>query len=115
MRAAPFLTPTLVLAAIALAGCTGSSGSDDTPVKTDRVEIPGTWTFSPKVIEVSKGTTVTWVNHGVAPHTVTFHGAPFDVTLQPGASATHTFNETGTFEYVCQFHTPDMAGKVIVT
>lgn len=83
-------------------------------METDRVEIPGPWVFEPAHILVTQGTTVTFVNHGGADHTVTFRSLPVDLVIAPGASATHTFADAGTFEYYCKYHPPGMAGSVRV-
>jgi plastocyanin len=83
-------------------------------VKTQSVQIPGSWTFDPKTIEVTAGSTVTWTNHGGVEHTVTFDALPFDASLAPGTSANYTFEKAGTYAYYCRFHRPDMEGTVIV-
>ncbi len=70
------------------------------------------FSFDPAVITVPAGSTVTWTNTGVAPHTVT--GAFGDSgTLASGQIFRHTFTEAGTFDYACQFH-PQMTGQVVV-
>lgn len=107
--------------AAGLAGCSGL-GDDPTakatPVKTDTVTLPDEWVFDPEVIEVSVGTTVTWVNEGSHKHTVTFRDdepVDFDEELGVDESVTHTFKQTGEFDFYCRFHQPDMVGQVIVT
>jgi plastocyanin len=68
--------------------------------------------FSQPELTVEPGTTVTWTNTGVAPHTVT--GLPTESgTIDPGQSFSYTFDTAGTFDYQCAFH-PQMTGKVIV-
>ncbi len=68
--------------------------------------------FEQADITVAPGTTVTWTNKGVAPHTVS--GLPEESgTLDPGQSFSFTFDDTGTFDYQCAFH-PQMVGQVIV-
>jgi len=77
------------------------------------------FTFTPATIEVAAGTTVSWMNHDTAPHTVTA-GTPeaasdaFNEPLSPGASAEITFDQTGTFAYYCAVH-PGMRGEVVVS
>jgi plastocyanin len=71
------------------------------------------FSFSETALEIPAGTTVTWVNQGQAPHTVT--GAIGDSgVLQTGESFSFTFGEAGTFDYVCQFH-PGMTAQITVT
>jgi len=70
--------------------------------------------FSPAQITVQPGTTVTWMNNGQAPHTVTADDGSFDSeTLQPGQSFSFTFANAGTFSYFCEIH-PFMTGSVTV-
>jgi plastocyanin len=71
--------------------------------------------FAPQVLEVSTGTTVTWMNRGVAPHTVTATDGGFDSGfLSAGDSYSRTFTAAGSFEYLCAIH-PAMTGSVVVT
>ena len=89
-----------------------------TPVTTDAAAQPVTieiedFAFATPQIEIPAGTTVTWVNNGVAPHTVTGSFGDSGV-LQTGDSFSFTFGAAGTFDYVCQFH-PQMIGQVVVT
>ena len=68
--------------------------------------------FSPAKIAVEPGTTVTWVNLGLHPHTVTSFDGQFDSgTLWPGESYTVKFMGHGTLGYYCAIH-PSMTGSV---
>ncbi len=67
--------------------------------------------FKPKIVSVSKGDKVKWINRGDRPHTTT--GPGWDVTLSPGEVYRRRFRKTGTFNYYCRFHS-GMTGKVIV-
>jgi plastocyanin len=70
------------------------------------------FSFARADLTVAPGTTITWTNAGVAPHTVS--GLPEESgTLDPGQSFSFTFNDPGTFDYQCAFH-PQMVGQVIV-
>src|ERR1044071_9820723 len=74
--------------------------------------------FEPKVLTVTAGTTVEWVNEG-GRHTVEADNGSFksDV-LTDGKTFEHTFDKPGTYAYHCSFHGEsggkDMAGKIIV-
>jgi plastocyanin len=71
--------------------------------------------FDPAEITVAAGTTVTWTNEDVAPHTVTADDGPFDSgRLDQGGSFSQTFDQPGSFAYHCEFH-PSMHGTVVVT
>jgi len=75
--------------------------------------------FSPGVIEIMTGTEVIWKNSDSYSHTVTSgtRGEPaglFDSgTIQGGDTYSYTFEETGTYEYFCEFH-EGMSGTIIV-
>lgn len=91
--------------------------AEDEAVRTDTVTIPDEWVFEPEVIKIAQGTTVTWINNGAQAHTVTFRQdepIDFHVELLPGEQTRRTFTQTGTFDYYCRYHQPEMVGKVIV-
>ncbi len=70
--------------------------------------------FEPADVQVTTGTTVTWTNTGVAPHTATAKDGSFDSgTLETGGTFEYTFAAPGTFAYLCQVH-PDMTGTIEV-
>jgi plastocyanin len=70
--------------------------------------------FSPANVTVEPGTTVTWVNEGTVPHTVTSDDGQFDSgVLMPGDSYTVMFKGQGTITYHCMIH-PSMTGSVTV-
>ena len=84
------------------------------PATADAVSIVDL-AFEPATLAVEPGTTITWTNTGVAPHTVTAEDASFDSgTLESGATFEQTFADPGTFAYLCQIH-PDMTGTIEVT
>lgn len=63
------------------------------------------FTYQPQDLIIPVGTTVTWVNHDSAPHTVTANDGRFDSRLlDPGQSFSYTFDQVGTFPYYCLFH-----------
>ena len=71
--------------------------------------------FSPKVITVKKGTTVTWTNNDTMSHTVKGdrNGSMKSDVLATGQSYSYTFKKTGTFSYHCSVH-PSMKALVRV-
>lgn len=70
------------------------------------------YTYKPAELKIEKGETVTWINQDTAQHTAT--GDSFDSKLlKKGQSFSHTFNETGTYPYICTPH-PYMKGLIIV-
>jgi LPXTG-motif cell wall-anchored protein len=75
--------------------------------------------FDPDQLTVAPGTTVTWVNEGEAPHTVTStDGKELDsATLQPGDTYSFTFKDDDageTYAYQCTIH-PQMTASVSVS
>jgi plastocyanin len=75
--------------------------------------------FDPDQLTVAPGTTVTWVNKGQAPHTVTStDGKELDsATLQPGDTYSFTFKDDDageTYAYQCTIH-PQMTASVNVS
>ena len=72
--------------------------------------------FSPTVIRVASGDTVTFVNKDKEVHAVggavgSFGDAHGEIA--PGESVRYRFDTEGTFPYVCVYH-PGMAGAVVV-
>jgi plastocyanin len=78
--------------------------------------------YKPAIINIPRGTTVTWTNNDGEMHTVTSGnldtggptGTLFDSgPLPSGKTYKHTFSDKGIFDYLCTLH-PFMKGKVIV-
>ncbi len=107
MRALAALPLVLVLAA-----CGGTAQASE-PVATTEVAMAESYVFEPETIEVEAGATVTWRNEDRFTHTVQVEGQE-DHEVEPGESASVTFDEPGTYAYVCTLHSKDMEGEVIV-
>jgi len=71
------------------------------------------FSFTPSVITVNKGDTVTWKHDDVATHTIVVPGLFESPNLERGASAAFKFDTVGTYEYHCGIHTM-MKGTVVV-
>jgi LPXTG-motif cell wall-anchored protein len=70
--------------------------------------------FTPAEITVDQGDTVTWTNNGPTAHSATAPDGSFDTGIFPaGESRSHTFNQAGTFAYICTPH-PNMHGTIVV-
>jgi plastocyanin len=73
--------------------------------------------FIPFTITVPAGTTVTWVNYDIAPHTAThrsFGDEPFDSgNMGITQIFRHRFRTPGTYDYLCILH-QGMRGTVVV-
>jgi len=106
-----------------------SSSSQPSP-STNKVSIVngaatlGNKAFSPNLIRIKVGTTVTWTNNDNNLHTVTSGipntanaGEAFDsgltALIMPTKAYSHKFTNTGESSYFCRVH-PTMVGKVVV-
>jgi len=75
--------------------------------------------FSPEVVTINQGTTVTWVNGDTYSHTITSGGSSnesgiFDSgNISSGGTFSYTFNDKGTYDYFCKIH-PGMNGTIEV-
>ena len=94
------------------AGC-GSTGREK-PVATDQVTMVKSYRFSPDVVRIKAGDTVTWTNKDNFTHTVRVDGQP-DHKVGRGDSVSIAFPTAGTYHYECTLHSHDMQGTVIVT
>lgn len=92
-----------------------AAASTSPAVKADSVTIRN-FAFSPKVISIKVGTTVTWTNKDDEAHTVFFNYDHSDspVLVNKRNVYTKTFKTPGKFAYHCTIH-PFMVGTVEVT
>ena len=82
---------------------------------TSEVKIDN-FSFSPAVLTVPAGTTVTWTNRDDIPHTVVSSDDPKafkSKVLDTDEKFTFTFSKPGAYPYFCSVH-PKMVGKVVV-
>jgi plastocyanin len=96
-------------------GAVGSSTARTDAASSAVVSIDN-FSFDPKELMITAGTTVTWVNADDLPHTATSTASPplFDSkTLDKDDKFSFQFNTPGTYEFFCKLH-PTMTGKVIV-
>ena len=108
------LLAALVLLCLLGFSLTTVAADPDLNSDTEAVDIEN-FAFSPEVVEVLEGTTVTWTNLDVDNHTVTADDGAFDSgSLAQGESFSYTFDTLGTFPYHCTPH-PSMTGDAEVT
>ncbi len=69
--------------------------------------------FTPAMLNARVGDTISWVNVGTTPHTVTAKNHSFDKTLKPGQRFSYPLTKEGTIEYVCTPH-HGMFGTIVV-
>ncbi|WAH37296.1 multicopper oxidase domain-containing protein [Alicyclobacillus dauci] len=91
-----------------------------TVVKGDHVTIDmHDSTFNPATIQVMPGTTVTWKNDDLMPHTVTSgsNNQPSGLfnsgDVDQGKTFSYKFTKAGSYSYFCTYH-PSMVGQVVV-
>ena len=108
-----------IIPALAIAvGCSGGQqAATPAPQPADpyRIAITG-FKFRPATLTVPVGTTVTWQNLDMTPHTVTSAAVDdrFDSgSLSPHATYAHTFTKPGRYQYLCVPH-GGMQGVIIV-
>ena len=70
--------------------------------------------FTPMMMTVKAGTTVTWKNLDGEPHTVVSPDGVFrSHALDQGDTFTFKFDKPGTYKYICSIH-PKMRAAIIV-
>lgn len=73
------------------------------------------YTFMPARLEVTVGTTVTWVNNDVVAHTVMAEDGSFDSgVIDPGGSFSFTFEQAGEFPYTSDASRNIKPGTIVV-
>jgi plastocyanin len=96
------------------AGSPTAASGHDAAVATNAVAIEN-FAFSPAIVTVKVGTTITWTNRDQDAHTATAMSGPFhSPTLNTGQSYHYTFTTPGRFDYLCTIH-PFMTATVVVT
>ena len=73
----------------------------------------GNFTFNPRELRVPVGTTVTWTNQDVIPHTVVDPAKFKSKAPDTDQTFSFTFTTPGTFSYFCSLH-PHMTGVIVV-
>jgi len=109
----------IVLAILILGGIiyyfsqSAGTGNKNTATGAD-VQIQS-FSFSPSILTVKVGDTVTWTNLDSAPHTVTSDSGTElnSQNLDREGIYSHEFTVAGTYEYHCAYH-PSMKAKIIV-
>jgi plastocyanin len=108
----PSAAPSAGGSAVASAGASSSAGAQPSAAASGAVvmvEIKNI-DFGPD-LTIAVGTTVTWMNADVAPHTATQGSngvkapdALFDIQLPIGGSGSYTFTKAGTYQVTCTIH-----------
>ena len=116
----PLAAATFAVVLLVACGSPASSPSGTQPAATSPAAGGSAVTivdfaFQPNAVEVKTGTAVTWTSQGSNPHTVKWSdGTPEAEQLAKGDTYTRTFDEAGSFPYVCGIH-GQMMGTITVT
>jgi plastocyanin len=116
-----YLALVLILGAFLFSGCGKSSNSSTNPTSNSSSPTAvasatiQNFAFSPSVIHVLPGGTVTWTNKDTTPHTVTDIGGSFDSgSIAADGTYKMTFATAGTYTYHCTIHSMMANATVIV-
>src|SRR5438067_123004 len=93
---------------------TNPTSKGTTPVAAASVTIQN-FAYSPAIVYVLPGGTVTWTNKDATAHTVTDNGGSFDSgNIAVDATYKMTFPTAGTHTYHCSIHSMMPSAKVVV-
>jgi len=117
VRAAEFASLVLIATLLScVPGTPPTIAPEPTPSNPLEVVIYS-YTYKPATLTVPVGSTVTWINKDLAPHTVTYHTygkGEFDSgNVTNGKQYTYRFRRVGQYDYICALH-QGMQGTVIV-
>lgn len=105
---------TALAGGVAVSACSERDSTE--PGSTNEVQLRDFF-FQPATLTIQRGTTVRWRKTTSTFHTVTpqGHSEWQRWTTDLGESFDHTFNSTGTFNYICELHESiGMIGRIIV-
>ena len=117
------VTAAALLTMLVVGACSDDDGTaNDAPAASAKGAAAGgdavsivDFTFKPADLEVKVGTTVTFTNNDDFAHTATAKDKSFDTgNLDKDATFEHTFDEPGTYEYLCAIHN-SMTGTITVS
>lgn len=110
----------IAVGALLLAACTGGSSGSTTvtdPSGSDVLEVSiENFAFGPNAIAISVGDTILWTNDesSIVHTTTSDDGLWNSENIPAGSRFEHTFNEAGTFGYICTIH-PSMTATITVS
>jgi plastocyanin len=107
------LATTVMIAMLLLAGTPSVAANDQPAGASADVKIDN-FSFGPRTLTVSVGTTVVWTNGDDIPHTVVSTDGVFKSKVRDtDEKFSYTFTKAGTYPYFCSVH-PKMTGKIVV-
>jgi plastocyanin len=101
-------------AGVLLAAAVSASAIDAAKAQDADTVVMKNFDFSPMMLTVKAGTTVTWKNLDGEPHTVVSPDGVFrSHALDQGDTFTFKFDSPGTYKYICSIH-PRMMAAIVV-
>jgi plastocyanin len=101
-------------AAIMLTTAVSTVGVSSVKAQDANTIVMKNFDFSPMMLTVKAGTTVTWKNLDGEPHTVVSPDGVFrSHALDQGDAFTFKFDKPGTYKYICSIH-PKMRAAIVV-
>ncbi len=101
-------------ALVMLVATTSAAGSAPAAAQATHAVVLTTCDFSPMMLTIKAGSSVTWKNMDGEPHTVTSLDGLFrSGALDQNDSFTFKFDKPGTYKYLCSIH-PRMMAAIIV-
>lgn len=106
------LPAAVLLLALGLLADVGSTAASAKPVPVDITDSG----FSPALVTVPPGTTITWMNRGSSDHSVNGDGGvrPSSPSLSPGDAYSYTFRHEGEFRYH-DGSNPGSVGRIVIS
>jgi plastocyanin len=103
-----------IVVALALSAAVSVGGAGVARADDANTIVMKNFDFTPMMMTVKAGTTVTWKNMDGEPHTVVSPDGVFrSHALDQGDTFTFTFTTPGTYKYICSIH-PKMMAAIIV-
>ncbi len=102
----------MAILALLLAGCASADAPDRAEQAANHLVSIKNFAFAPRTVNAKAGETIKWTNEDAASHTVKWDGTE-SPELFEGDSWSYTFDEPGTYDYICGIH-PSMKGTIIV-
>jgi len=94
-------------------GTSNAPNAGGEPVRSERVEMLD-FEFDPQDVTIAVGGKVTWINAGETVHNAVADDDSFATEdLDAGKIASETFDEAGSYPYICTIH-PQMTGTIEV-
>lgn len=112
---APIMAAGEAAARAAASTATAASNGTQQPESKGQITIDN-FAFNPRSLTITRGNTVTWLNHDDVPHRIKSSDDRFrgSGVLDTRASYAATFSKPGEYPYFCSIH-PTMTARIVVS